>query len=138
MAEFVMKKLVREAGLSDQFLIESAATSTEEIGNGVHPGTRRILSGLGISCSGKTARRMTSGDYRHYDMLIGMDQYNIRNMQLIAGGDPEGKICRLLDLTDRASDVADPWYTGDFQTTYTDVLAGCKALLDYCKKGLPE
>ena len=129
MAEFVMKDLVEKAGLAQQFLIESAATSTEEIGNSVYPPARRKLAEHGISCQGKTARQMTRLDYGRYDLLIGMDSWNIRNMRAISGGDPEGKIRMLMDYTNRPGDVADPWYTGDFEATWRDVLEGCEALL---------
>ena len=129
MAEFVMKDLVEKAGVALQFLIESAATSTEEIGNSVYPPARRKLAEHGISCQGKTARQMTRLDYGRYDLLIGMDSWNIRNMRAISGGDPEGKIRMLMDYTNRPGDVADPWYTGDFEATWRDVLEGCEALL---------
>lgn len=129
MAEFVMKDLVRQAQLQDQFHIESAATSTEEIGNPVYPPARRKLAEHGIGCAGKTARQLTRSDYDRFDLLIGMDEWNICNMTRMCGGDPEGKIIRLLDLTDRPGDVADPWYTGNFEATWRDVLCGCQALL---------
>lgn len=129
MAEFVMKDLVQKAGLADHFYIESAATSTEEIGNEVYPPAKRKLAEHGISCKGKTARQMTRSDYQRFDLLIGMDDWNIRNMTRIAGGDPEGKIHKLLDYTVRKGDVADPWYTGDFDATWRDVTEGCRELL---------
>ena len=130
MAEFVMKDLVRKAGLENQFQIASAATSTEEIGNPVYPPARRKLAEHGISCAGKTARQLTRADYGAYDLLIGMDQANLRNMRRICGGDPEGKIHLLLEYADRSGqEVADPWYTGDFEATWQDVLAGCQGLL---------
>lgn len=129
MAEFVMKDLVCKAGVQNHFLIESAATSTEEIGNSVYPPARRKLAEHGISCQGKTARQMTRLDYGRYDLLIGMDSWNIRNMRAISGGDPEGKIRMLMDYTNRPGDVADPWYTGNFEATWRDVLEGCEALL---------
>ena len=129
MAEFVMKDLVRKAGREEDFYIESAATSTEEIGNEVYPPARRKLAEHGIGCKGKTARQMTRADYDRFDLLIGMDDWNIRNMNRICGGDPEGKIHKLLDFTNRRGDVADPWYTGDFASTWTDVTEGCAALL---------
>jgi protein-tyrosine phosphatase len=129
MAEFVMKDLVRKAGREDEFEIASAATSTEEIGNEVYPPARRKLSEHGIGCKGKTARQMTRQDYAHYDLLIGMDSWNIRNMLRICGSDPEGKIQMLMDYTRRPGDVADPWYTGDFESTWRDVLEGCQCLL---------
>ena len=130
MAEFVMKDLVSKAGLEDSFMIESAATSTEEIGNSVYPPARRKLAEHGIGCAGKTARQMTRSDYDRYDLLIGMDSWNIRNMRNICGGDPEGKIVMLMDFTRRPGDVADPWYTGNFEATWRDVLEGCQALLE--------
>ena len=129
MAEFVMKDLVQNAGREDEFYIESAATSTEEIGNEVYPPARRKLAEHGISCKGKRARQMTSRDYERFDLLVGMDTWNIRNMKAICGGDPEGKIRQLLDFTSRPGDVADPWYTGDFEATWRDVLEGCQGLL---------
>ena len=129
MAELVMKDLVQKAGLTDHFYIESAATSTEEIGNEVYPPAKRKLAEHGISCKGKTARQMTRSDYQRFDLLIGMDDWNIRNMTRIAGGDPEGKIHKLLDYTARKGDVADPWYTGDFDATWRDVTEGCRELL---------
>lgn len=134
MAEFVMKDLVSKAGLSDQFLIESAATSTEELGNAVYPPARRKLAEHNISCQGKTARQMTRADYQHYDLLIGMDTWNIRNMERISGGDPDSKIHQLMDYTRRPGDVADPWYTGNFEATWRDVLEGCTALLETLKQ----
>ena len=129
MAEFVMKDLVKKAGLEEQFQIASAATSTEEIGNPVYPPARRKLAEHGISCAGKTARQLTKADYAQYDLLIGMDRANIRNMNRICGGDPDGKIKLLLNYTDRPGEVADLWYTGDFDATWRDVLAGCQGLL---------
>ena len=129
MAEFVMKDLVRKAGLEDEYYIESAATSTEEIGNEVYPPAKRKLAEHGISCKGKTARQLTRRDYDHFDLLIGMDTWNIRNMTRMCGGDPEGKIRQLMDYTQRPGDVADPWYTGDFEATWRDVLEGCQGLL---------
>ena len=134
MAEFVMKHLVREARQDDRFVIASAATSTEEIGNAVYPPARRKLAEHGISCAGKTARQMTRADYDRYDLLIGMDNWNIRNMRAICGGDPDRKIIMLMDLTSRPGDVADPWYTGDFEATWRDVLEGCQALLQSLKR----
>lgn len=129
MAEFVMKDLVKKAGREAEFEIASAATSTEEIGNSVYPPARRKLAEHGIRCDGKTARQMTRRDYEEYDLLIGMDSWNMRNMQRICGGDPKGKLHRLLDYTGRPGDVADPWYTDDFDATWRDVQEGCTALL---------
>lgn len=131
MAEFVMKDLARKAGQESRFHIESAATSTEEIGNPVYPPARRKLAEHGIGCAGKTSRQLTCADYARYDLLIGMDRANLRNMNRICGGDPEGKIQALLAYAGRAGEeVADPWYTGDFETAYRDILAGCRGLLE--------
>lgn len=130
MAEFVMKHLVAEAGLSDQFEIASAATSTEEIGNAVYPPARRKLAEHGIGCEGKTARQMTRDDYRYYDKVVAMDRNNLRNLRRMFGDDTEHKISLLMDHTRRPGDVADPWYTGDFEATWCDVLEGCRGLLD--------
>ena len=129
MAEFVMKDLVKKAGLEDQFRIESAATSTEEIGNPVYPPARRKLAEHGIDCAGKLARQLENSDYDQYDLLIGMDRANLRNMHRICGGDFAGKLHLLMDYTDHPGDVADPWYTDDFETTWRAVLAGCQGLL---------
>ena len=129
MAEFVMKALVQEQGLSYCYEIASAATSTEEIGNPVYPPARRMLAAHGISCAGKTARQMTKQDYAYYDLLIGMDHANLRNMRRICGGNPDGKLHLLLDYTSRPGEVADPWYTDDFQATWEDVTEGCQGLL---------
>ena len=130
MAEYVMKHLVKKAGVEGEFYIDSAATSTEEIGSGVHHGTRRKLAQVGISCAGKTARQVTAGDYQYYDLLIVMDRDNLRRLERICGEDREGKMHLLLDFTPRAGqEVADPWYTGNFEDTYRDVLEGCEALL---------
>ena len=130
MAEFVMKNLVRQAGLVSQFHIESAATSTEEIGNPVYPPARRKLAEHGIDCEGKRARQLTRTDYDRFDLLIGMDRANLRNMHRICGGDFAGKLHLLMDYTDHPGDVADPWYTDDFEATWRDVLAGCQGLLE--------
>lgn len=127
MAEFVMKDLVAQAGLSDSYYIESAATSTEELGNSVHYGTRNKLAEHGISCAGKQARQITQADYKDFDLLICMDKMNIRNAKRIWRSDPEGKIRLLLD--NPAREVADPWYTGDFEETWQDIYSGCEELL---------
>ena len=134
MAEFIMKDLVEKAGLSEMFYIESAATSSEEVwggrGNPVYPPARDKLREHGISCKGKRARQMTRADYDKWDLLIGMDRANIWNMRRICGEDPYGKIRLLLDYAGRTGqEVADPWYTGDFEATWKDVLEGCTALL---------
>ena len=129
MAEYVMKDLVKKSGLEEEFQIASAATSREEIGNGVHPGTRRKLAEFGISTAGKRAVQLTAADYDKYDLLLGMDGANLRNMRRMLGGDPEGKVRLLLDFTNRPGEIADPWYTGNFDQTYIDVRDGCAALL---------
>ena len=131
MAEFVMKDLVKKAGLEAEFHIESAATSTEEIGNPVYPPARRKLAEHGIGCDGKTARQLRNEDYDQYDLLIGMDRANLRNMHRICGGDFDGKTHLLMEFTDRLGDVADPWYTEDFESTWRDVLEGCIGLLEW-------
>lgn len=128
LAEFVMKDIAAKAGLADSFVIASAATSTEEIGNPVHRGTREKLRQHGISAAGKTAVQMKRSDYDKYDYLIGMDDWNIRNILRITGGDPEGKVHKLLEFAGRDGDIADPWYTGNFDETYEDVKAGCDGL----------
>ena len=131
MAESVMTYLVKEKGLADKFCINSAATSREEIGNGPHYGTVNKLRSVGIPIVPHRAVQMTWEDYREYDYLIGMDTENIRNMNRISGGDPDGKIYKLMSFAGSGRDVADPWYTGDFDATYRDVNEGCQALLDY-------
>ena len=130
MAESVFTDLVNKQGLADLFYINSAATSREEIGNGVHYGTVNQLRKVGVPVIPHRAVQMTKADYDCYDYLIGMDTANIRNMNRIVGSDPEGKIYKLLSFAGSSRDVADPWYTGDFATTYDDVLAGCKGLLE--------
>ena len=129
MAEFVMKDLVKKARLEKDFQIASAATSIEEIGRPLYPPARRKLDEHGIRCDGHSARQLTNQDYDEYDLLIGMDQANLRSMYRICGGDYAGKMHLLLDFTDRPGDVADPWYTDDFEATWEDVLAGCQGLL---------
>lgn len=128
MAEFVFKDIVKGAGREKDFVISSSATSSEEIGNPVHYGTVRKLSQYGISCAGKRAVRLTREDYNKYDMFIGMDSYNLVNMLKIFGCDPDGKIHSMLEFVGENRDVADPWYTGDFDKTYDDIRAGCEAL----------
>lgn len=131
MAEFVMKDLVKKQGLENQFYIASAATSTEEIGNGVHPGTRKKLGEFGISTAGKKAIRLTRADYEKYDFILGMESYNLVNIKRIIGKDEAHKVYRLLDFSNNPRDIDDPWYTGDFDKTYEDVYEGCEALLRY-------
>ncbi len=130
MAEFVMKDLVQKRGLSAQFEIASAATSTEEIGHGVYPPVKRLLAVRGIDCSAKRARQVTAADYDRYDHLICMDKHNLRNLKRLIPHDPLNKVSLLMEWTDTPHDVADPWYTGDFDTTLRDVDAGCAALLE--------
>ena len=130
MAEYVMKDLVKKAGVENQFFIASAATSTEEIGNPVYPPARRKLAEHDISCQGHAARQLQAQDYQKYDLLIGMDNANIRNMRRICGGDPDDKIHLLMDYAGQpGKEVGDPWYTGDCETTWQDVLSGCRGLL---------
>ena len=134
MAEFVMKDLVQAEGLGDRFEIASAATSTEAVGCSVYTPAQRKLAEHGISCAGKTARQLRRDDYAHYDYLVGMDSANLRNMRRICGGDPQGKISLLLDHTSQPRDVADPWYTGDFEQTWQDVSVGCRCLLEQIRR----
>ena len=135
MAEFVLKDMLKKKGLADEFLINSAATSFEEIGNGVHRGTRAKLAEVGISTLGKTAVHMEKSDYNKYDYIIGMDSANIRNILRITGGDPENKVSKLLEFSGEDRDIADPWYTGNFDLTYEDVVKGCKALILHLTNG---
>lgn len=132
-AEFYMKDLVQREGLAKEFEIASAATSTEELGNPVYPPARRKLAEHGINCHGKYARQMWGNDYAYYDLLIGMDQKNLRNMKRICGGDEEDKIHSLMEYTEHPRDVADPWYTRDFDATWHDVEEGCQKLLEYLR-----
>ncbi|MBR3755340.1 MAG: low molecular weight phosphotyrosine protein phosphatase [Clostridia bacterium] len=133
MAEFILRDMVKKRGVSDRFLIASCATSDEEIfngiGNPVYPPAKKELARHGISCEGKRAVQLKKSDYENYDYLICMDENNYRNMLRMLGGDPEGKISKLMNHTSRPGNVADPWYTGDFETTYTDIVEGCEALL---------
>ena len=131
MAECVLKNMVAKSGRSGEFYIDSAATSREEIGNPIYPPAARKLKGEGIPLSGHRAVQMTREDYDKYDLLLAADSANLRNMRRIAGGDPQGKIRRLLDYTSRPRDIADPWYTGNFDVTYDDIVEGCQALLDW-------
>ena len=134
MAEFIFKRLIAENGMKNNYTVSSSATSTEEIWNGkgnpVYPPAREELAKHGISCEGKRAVQLQKSDYDKYDLFIGMDSANIRNMHRILGGDPEGKIHKLMDYTVRGGDVADPWYSDRFDITYRDVSEGCAALLD--------
>ena len=133
MAEFILKDMVRKKGFADEFVIASSATSTEEIwgntGNPVYPPAKAELAKHGISCEGKRAVQLQKSDYEKYDLFIGMDSMNIRNMHRILGGDPDGKIRKLKDYTG-GGDVADPWYSGRFDITWRDIYDGCEALLE--------
>ena len=133
MAEFIMKDMVQKEGIDHQFVIASSATSAEEIWNGVgnpvYPPAQDQLARHNISCEGKRAVQLTAGDYNKYDLLIAMDNTNVRNMHSILGGDPAGKIKKLMDFTNRPGNVADPWYSGRFDIAYRDIFEGCKALL---------
>ena len=130
MGEYILRDMVNRRGLGHLFHIASAATSREEIGNPIYPPAKRKLAEHGIRSDGHRARQLTKKDYEEYDYLFGMEQYNIRNMMRILGSDPENKVIRFLDLSKRPRDIADPWYTGDFETTYRDVVEGCEAFLD--------
>ncbi|MCR4735305.1 MAG: low molecular weight phosphotyrosine protein phosphatase [Treponema sp.] len=135
MAEFVMKDLVRKAGLNSDFLIESAATSREEIGNDIHYGTRSKLREMGIPFSRRAARQITYSDYDKYDYLVAMDDENVYYMNRCWSPDSEGKIVSLLSFAGKNRDIADPWYTGNFDQTYDDIMEGCSAFLEtLCKK----
>ena len=131
MAEFVMSDMLKKRRLDSEITVASSATSTEEIGNDIHYGTRRILDKYSVPYTRREAVQLTRLDYGKYDYFVGMDSANIRNMHRIFGSDPEGKIIRLLDITDAKRDVADPWYTGNFEATYRDVTEGCEALIKY-------
>lgn len=136
MAEFIMKRLVRRAGREEEFEVASAATSDEEVGNPVYPLAKRTLAEHGIGCPGKTARQLTPDDYAAYDMIIGMDAANLKNMQALFCGDPEGKLSLLLDHTPESDtkhhgrDVSDPWYTRKFNIAWDDINTGCTALFE--------
>lgn len=138
MAEFIMKSIISERGLSDRFYIASAATSTEEIWNGVgnpvYPPAKRELAKHGISCEGKRAVQITKADYGKYDYILGMEERNIRNILRIVGKDPEHKVKLLLDYSDHPRDIADPWYTWNFESTYRDVVEGCEGFLLYLER----
>ena len=135
MAEMVLKDMVRKQHIESRFYIDSAATSREEIGNGVHYGTRRKLAQMGVPCSDHRAVQVTRQDYDKYDYLIVMDSNNVRNLMRIIGDDPEQKVFKLLDFTDRKGEsIADPWYTGNFDITYDDIVEGCEGFLAYLKE----
>lgn len=134
MAECVLQDMLAKNGLAGQIEVSSAATSTEEIGNPVHPGTLRVLRKQGITSCDHRAVQLKQADYTHYDLIVGMDSANLRNILRITGGDVKGKVHRLLDFTNTPGEIADPWYTGDFDATFCDVYAGCLALLERVKK----
>lgn len=138
MAEFIFKRMAEERGVASQFSVASCATSTEEIWNGignpVYPPAKAELAKHGITCEGKRAVQLTKSDYDKYDMFIGMDDSNIRNMHRILGGDPYGKVSKLMDHTSRGGDVADPWYSDRFDIAYRDIFDGCLALMDELTK----
>ena len=131
LAEFVMKDLTERQGLAGKFQIASAATSREELGNDMHPGTRRVLEREGIPFSSRQARQITKSDYEAYDYIIAMDRANLRNLERLLGGDPEGKFFLFLEFAGEHRDIADPWYTGNFDETYRDIKQGCTALLEF-------
>lgn len=131
MAEYIFRDMAEKRGLGGAVSCASAATSNEEYGNPVYPPAQRKLRQLGIDCAGKRARQMTRADYAAYDYLIGMESRNVKRMQAICGGDPEGKIFRLLDLSPQTRDIADPWFTGDFDTACAEITEGCRLLLDW-------
>lgn len=133
MAEYLLKAMVEKNGIADQFFIASAATSTEEIGNPVHSGTQRVLRSIGISCEGKRAVQIRKYDYNSYDYIIGMEKVNVKNILKAVGSDPEGKVYRLLDFTDKPRDIDDPWYTGKFDDTYKEIYEGCIAFLKHLR-----
>lgn len=130
MAEFVLKELVRRKNLEEKFVIESSATSLEEIGSDVHYGTVRKLNSVGIPVEHRKARKLTKEDYDKFDYIIGMEESNIKNIIKIIGEDKKGKVFKLLDFSENPRDIADPWYTGNFDKTYNDILEGCQALLN--------
>ena len=134
MAEYVMKALVNKSGLSDTFFIDSAATSREEIGNPVHYGTRHKLEEVGIYCGNHKARQMQKHEYDEYDYIIGMDSANMRNLNRMLKNDPEEKLYKFLTFAGSGRDIADPWYTGNFDETYEDIQEGCEGFLDYLEK----
>ena len=138
MAEFVMKDMVKKRGLENEIICASAATSDEEYGNPVYPPARRKLAQHGIDCAGKTARQLTRADYDRFDLLIGMDEWNMKNLRRLFPDDPEHKLGKLLSLCGDGRDVADPWYTGDFEATWQDINKGCEALIEHITKTVGE
>ncbi len=134
MAEYVLKDIVKKQGKSDEFYIDSAATSREEIGNGVHYGTVNKLKELNIPCGNHKARQITENDYKEFDYIIGMEESNIKSIKRIIGKDKENKIHRLLDFSKNPRDISDPWYTGNFDKTYNDIIEGIDGLLQFLQK----
>ena len=137
MSQYILQDMVNKLHRSDDFEIASAATSTEEIGNPVYPPVKRKLAEHGVSCEGHHARQMTRADYDYYDYLIVMDNWNLRNLKRFVPTDTKGKVHMLRDFTDQPGEIADPWYTGDFEITYQQVVVGCQGLLrhiDECLK----
>ena len=134
MSQFVLQDMVNKAGIADRFYIDSRATSTEEIGNPPHMGTVRKMQEVGIPVLPHRATQITWNDYKNYDYIIGMDSWNMRNLKRMLKGDPNGKIYKFLTFAESDRDIADPWYTGNFDDTYTDVLKGCNGLLKYLKE----
>ena len=133
MAEFVMKDMVAKAGLTEEILVESKACRTDEIGSDTHPGTKRVLTAHGIPFTPRQARQIRRSDYEEYDLIIAMDDENMCDLSRLTGGDPQGKCHLLLEYAGEAREVADPWYTGNFEVTYADVTKGCRFLLDKIK-----
>ena len=131
MSEFIMREMVRQRGLSDYIGVDSAATSREEIGNDMYPPAKRKLIEEGIPFERRHARQITRADYDRYDLIICMERYNLRNISRIIPDDPEGKIHLLLDYSDSPRDISDPWYTGDFDRAYADIVEGCEGLLEH-------
>ena len=136
MAQYVLQHMVEQACMAEQFYIDSAATSYEEIGNGVHSGTRRKLAQVGIYCGNHKARHLEKSDYDQFDYIIGMDSANMKNIARIVGSDYKGKVYKLLQFAGESGDIADPWYTGNFDETFDDVMEGCQAFLSYLMEHL--
>jgi len=135
MAEYVFKDMVKKQGVEDEFYIDSAATSSEEVGNSVHRGTRNKLQQMNIKCGNHLARKITPKDYDTFDFIIGMEERNIINIKRIIGEDKENKVFKLLDFSDNSRDIADPWYTGNFDKTYDDIVEGLEGFMKYLKGG---
>lgn len=133
MAEFILKDMVEKAGIADDFEIASAATSTEEIGNDIYPPAKRILFQKGIKFESRQARQITRKDYDYYDFIIAMDEHNLRNLRRLLGEDTKNKISLMMSYAGKHRDVADPWYTGDFETTYRDLIEGCEGFYNFLK-----